>query len=142
VDDRHTCRKCGAANPEDYAKWRPRLCRDCANAYRREYYKAKQGSDVSYAQLLKREYGLTLDEYNAMVQQQGNRCAICRRPETMKMRGGQIRRLSVDHDHATGLVRGLLCQRCNLVVWALEDNHTTLDAVRAYLEEWRAAHRG
>jgi hypothetical protein len=52
---------------------------------------------------------------------------------------GDLRRLAVDHDHVTGTVRGLLCHRCNLLVWALEDNHTTLDAIRAYLEDFRAS---
>ena len=51
---------------------------------------------------------LTEDDYAALLAAQDGRCAICRRPPK---EGG--RRLSVDHDHATGAVRGLLCFRCN-----------------------------
>lgn len=56
--------------------------------------------------------------------------------------GNRIKRLSVDHDHITGAVRGLLCHRCNILVWALEDNHTTLSAIQAYIEQWRASFAG
>lgn len=51
---------------------------------------------------------LTEDQYVTLLALQGGRCAICRRPPKV---GG--RRLSVDHDHASGQVRGLLCFRCN-----------------------------
>lgn len=60
-------------------------------------------------------------------------CAICEKPETTRGRGGATRRLAVDHDHRTGVVRQLLCHRCNLVTWAVEENPALLDAVRAYL---------
>jgi hypothetical protein len=53
-----------------------------------------------------KQLGVTDDEYARMLEAQGGGCAICgARPKT--------RRLHVDHDHATGKVRGLLCHRCN-----------------------------
>lgn len=74
-----------------------------------------------------------------MVREQGNRCAVCRKPETAKGSNGKPRRLAVDHDHATNTVRGLLCMRCNNIVWAIEDNHTTLPAIEAYISHHREA---
>lgn len=112
-------------------------CKMCTTAKKRDAYQRLGGRDIPYAQVLQREYGLTLDDYNAMLRKQAHRCAVCRRAETVKGRGGQIRRLAVDHDHVTGAVRGLLCHRCNVLVWALEDNHTTLDAIRRYVEDFR-----
>lgn len=112
-------------------------CKTCIAAKKRDSYQRRGGSDIPYAQVLKRDYGLTLDDYNDMLRRQAHRCAVCRRAETVKGRGGQTRRLAVDHDHVTGAVRGLLCHRCNILVWALEDNHTTLDAIRRYVEEFR-----
>jgi Recombination endonuclease VII len=65
---------------------------------------------------LRRLYGISLDDYDNMLDDQGGRCAICLcRPRT--------RPLAVDHDHVTGRVRGLLCSRCNhgLLHFAQED---------------------
>lgn len=76
---------------------------------------------------LKRTYGITLDEYEAMSEAQAGVCAICGRPP-------RTRSLHVDHDHKTGLVRGLLCMPCNT---QLLRRHVTVDRLRAaadYLE--------
>lgn len=109
-------------------------CKECHRANKRRDYAENGGIDKVYAQLLKDKYGLTLEEYNRKVREQGNRCAVCRRPESVKGKDGRVRRLAVDHDHATGVVRGLLCVRCNLIVWALEDNHTTLPMIENYIQ--------
>lgn len=143
------CRACGEVksesefyrNPIGVPGHRPD-CKICHSARRRAEYAAGiagRGRDVSYEQLLKREYGLTLADYNAMLRRQAHRCAICRRPESVKLSNGQLKRLAVDHDHVTGAVRGLLCHRCNVLVWALEDNHTSLAAIASYIDEFRAS---
>lgn len=147
--DRNTCRACGEVKPESEFYRNPLGvpghrpdCKACHSAKRRTEYAAGvagRGRDVSYEQLLKREYGITLAEYNAMLWRQAHRCAICRRPEFVKLRSGQPKRLAVDHDHVTGAVRGLLCHRCNVLVWALEDNHTTLAAIGSYIDEFRTS---
>lgn len=118
--------------------WRS-YCKACTSAKRKAAYAADHhGRAMSYEQLLQREYGITLEQYEAKLRSQAHRCAICRRPESVHLkRNGDRRRLAVDHDHVTGAVRGLLCQRCNILVWALEDNHTTLDAIRVYIEAFR-----
>jgi hypothetical protein len=126
-------------NPVGFSGQRPD-CKACFSEKRRAEYAAGakgRNRDTVYEQLLKREYGMTLAEYNAKLRKQAHRCAVCRRPETVRVRGGGFRRLSVDHDHVTGEVRGLLCHRCNLLVWALEDNHTSLGAIATYIEEFR-----
>lgn len=63
-------------------------------------------SAKSHAATIERTYGLTADEYDALLRLQGGRCAICR----AKPKG---KRLAVDHDHKSGAVLGLLCSRCN-----------------------------
>jgi hypothetical protein len=75
--------------------------------------------------LLMARYGLTVDQFNAMVIAQANRCAICRRDL------GEGRGRHVDHDHSTGAVRGLLCVRCNTTLGRVET--IGLDRVLAYL---------
>lgn len=66
----------------------------------------KCNSAQGHADRIKRVYGLTIDAYQVLLDYQGGACYICRAVPKSK-------RLAVDHDHATGLVRGLLCRRCN-----------------------------
>lgn len=137
------CGRCKTAKPRSefytapYSTGPRKPCKSCLSEQRRSRYAEAGGSDQSYEQVLRRDYGITLAQYNEQLRKQAGRCAICRRPETVKLRSGKLRRLSVDHDHATGAIRGLLCHRCNILVWALEDNHTTLAAIRDYIEQWR-----
>jgi hypothetical protein len=58
---------------------------------------------------LKRKYGITLEQYEALFEAQGGRCAICGSDKAH----GVNDTLHVDHDHATGRIRGLLCFVCN-----------------------------
>jgi Recombination endonuclease VII len=71
--------------------------------------------DKARAKRLWDNYKLTLDQYDAILTFQGGVCYGCQRPEPVKGRS-----LAVDHDHATGLVRGLLCSRCNPVLGKIE----------------------
>lgn len=81
---------------------------------------------------LKKTYGLSLVEYNEILASQGGVCAICGTQSSGK-------RLSVDHCHETGQVRGILCQRCNLSLGHLE---TYLGPALAYLSGAREAPAG
>jgi hypothetical protein len=145
--DTKKCKRCGEVKPiTDFylaAKGMPGrrpYCKACHSVQRREAYAKAGGKDVPYAVVLQREYGLTLADYNAMLRKQAHRCSVCRRPESIKSKStGQPRRLAVDHDHVTGTVRGLLCHRCNILVWAFEDNHTSLRLIEKYIEDFRAA---
>lgn len=67
------------------------------------------------AKRLMDNFKLTPEKYDAIYQHQGGVCYGCGQPEPVKGR-----RLSVDHDHETGEVRGLLCSRCNPVLGKLE----------------------
>lgn len=92
----------------------------------------KWDSDKAADKLLRRDYGITLVHYNVMFAQQRGLCAACGQSETVK-HNGRIRRLSVDHDHTTGLVRGLLCHNCNRAVGLLGDNAERAAALAQYL---------
>jgi hypothetical protein len=74
------------------------------------------------------QYGLTTDEFEAMLSAQDRRCYICR------MRQGK-KHLSVDHDHATGEVRGLLCQPCNRYIGRLKDDPVLGQRLVTYLTD-------
>lgn len=79
---------------------------------------------------LKRHYGLSLEEYDQMVVNQSGLCAICRNENNVRGR-----RLNIDHHHASGVVRGLLCNSCNRGIGYFVDNPDTLRAAATYLEE-------
>ena len=75
-------------------------------------------------------YGITPEAYSAMLAAQGGACAICRAREPgMK----KAKRLYVDHCHATGVVRGLLCFKCNSLLANARDSVTTLQEAIKYL---------
>ena len=61
-------------------------------------------------------YGITAEQYESMLSSQGGCCAICKSDDP----GGGKSRMAVDHDHVTGVVRQLLCQRCNIAVGMYE----------------------
>ena len=90
----------------------------------REWYKRK-GRDYS----LKFNYGITLKQYEKMLKQQNEVCAIC----------GEVnldgRKLCVDHDHKTGKIRELLCDNCNHVLGMSKENVDRLTKAILYLEK-------
>lgn len=97
-------------------------------AYKRERHAAEQASGAAHARTLVR-YGLTPDDYQRLLDSQAGGCAIC---------GGmdERRRLNVDHDHATGEVRGLLCSGCNGArLGRLGDSPERADELAAYYEQ-------
>lgn len=71
-------------------------------------------------------FGLSAEEHRAMVKSQQGRCAICKNKPTKKM-------LSIDHCHATGRVRGLLCSDCNGGIGLLGDDPVRLESAKQYL---------
>lgn len=74
-------------------------------------------------------YGLKAGQYDALYEAQGQRCYICERAT------GKARRLAVDHDHATGFVRGLLCKPCNSMLAHLRDSFAMIDRTAYYLAD-------
>jgi hypothetical protein len=83
---------------------------------------------------LKLLYGLSLADYERMLAEQGNVCAICGLEDTALTRNGTPR-LRVDHNHHTGRIRGLLCHLCNTRVGTIEA-HELVAKANAYLEKY------
>lgn len=80
------------------------------------------------------DYGISIDEYERMLKEQRGVCACCGQSETYVHSNGKVYALSVDHDHATGKVRGLLCHACNRAIGLLGDSVDRLQAAIDYLE--------
>lgn len=142
------CIECNETKPlDDFPKagggrYRVR-CKPCYNVYqavqrnrpeRQEKIKRswKEASSKYYTTEKRRNktlraYGLNEKSYNKMYDQQDGRCAICQ----------QDLRLVVDHCHATGVVRGLLCNQCNIGLGAFYDDIDRLKSAVEYLEAMR-----
>ena len=128
-------------------------CKECQNKVDRKNYKKNKDKikkrkkelynqnpqkyiKISRAINLKHRFGMTLDDYDRMVKEQNNLCAICNKSETsLDNKRNKIRDLSIDHDHKTGKVRGLLCNHCNhLLGNAKDDTDILLNAIN-YLKD-------
>jgi hypothetical protein len=140
------CQVCHVEQPLTNFYLKHLTCKSCRSAAKKvEYYAGTSPTrsyDANFAWSIKRLYGMTMAEYEALLAKQAHRCAVCRRPETKLRRNGQPYRLGVDHDHVTKTPRALLCHRCNMIVWALEENHTLIPAIVAYVEQFRASVAG
>jgi hypothetical protein len=87
-----------------------------------------------------RRYKITLDEYNQLFKDQFGVCKICGDKETSTL-NGKVRKLTVDHDHKTGKVRGLLCNACNRGIGYMRDNSNILEKAVIYLKEYENTFR-
>ena len=103
-------------------------------AYMREYSRKARKANPDYHKSLqlRRNYGITIADYNRMLDAQNGCCDVCGKTEKTEIAGRTLS-LAVDHDHATGVVRGLLCSNCNTAIGLLGDDPALLDAAKAYL---------
>ena len=104
--------------------------RERISAAGRKYREANSDRYSEYQYL--RRYGLTFPEVEALWNAQGGLCGICH--QAIRLRGEKGRdKAVVDHCHATGEVRGLLCTPCNLMIGYASDNPETLRLAISYL---------
>jgi hypothetical protein len=106
-------------------------CKTCSHSYTKELN--KKNPDVKREWYLKTKYGLTLEQWVLLFEQQGGRCAICFTFEP----NGRYDTFHVDHDHNTGVIRGLLCDSCNRGIGLLKDSTTVLKSAVSYLERFK-----
>src|SRR5229473_1068090 len=79
-------------------------------------------------------YGISVEQYEELLKKQHGKCAVCGEGETAMSRRGVLHRLSVDHCHVTGKIRGLLCKRCNTNIAGFAEAPSLLRRAAAYLE--------
>lgn len=84
---------------------------------------------------IKRNYGLSVDDYQKLVEEQHEVCAICKTFTSTK----KCPRLCVDHDHVTKKVRRLLCGTCNSAIGLMKESPVILRAAAAYLESFQTS---
>lgn len=101
-------------------------CKSCEEEANTDY--RKRNPHIYRNSRLKYDYGITLDDYNKMFEEQQGCCKICGRHQI-----NFKRRLAVDHNHKTTEVRGLLCNNCNQRLGYINENPFVLIKTIKYL---------
>lgn len=142
------CTTCGEPKPpEDFylqkkpqrEEWAPMSqCKACHKSITLAYVNAMSEEKRAdyYRKMRARQltslYGITSEEYTSLVDKQQGVCRICGKPEVRITISGKVSGLSVDHDHVTGRVRGLLCWKCNTRMGYFE-KYALIPSLRKYL---------
>jgi hypothetical protein len=109
---------------------------DHQRAIRRKSYikcREKRLREATESNLM-RQFGISWTDYQFLHIIQQGRCAVCHNSEVIKVKSGTTKRLSVDHDHNTGQIRGLLCSHCNHGLGNFKDSIEYLKAAIQYLK--------
>lgn len=124
------CPECGELKPlDEFCRNRSRkdgraaYCKPCHNAVMREIAERLYGGNRNF--LMKRRYGIDIATFEEMRRVQDGRCALCRKRKA----------IHVDHDHATGKVRAILCFKCNNGLGKLSDDPERMLRAVAYLSK-------
>ena len=120
-----TCKSCNISKELNCFVENRKKCIDCRNAYKRSF----RHGDKQRAKALRYLYNITLKDYDFMLISQAGVCKICNGIDN-----GYWNRLAVDHSHTTGLVRGLLCAKCNKGLGQFNDNPDLLIKAAYYLK--------
>ena len=118
TEEKRCCRCKQYQHANEFAKGEP-MCRSCKR-------------NASYI----RKYGITSEQYKTKLIEQNNKCDCCGEKLQIveNLRRGDSNKVSLDHDHVTGKVRGIVCQRCNLAIIVF-DNNVLLSNVISYMEK-------
>ena len=119
------CPKCGEDKPasEYYSNYG--YCKPCHKEY-------GKNPDKQRHYQLRKKFGIGINDYNRMFEDQKGCCAICGDHQSESNRA-----LAVDHDHDTGYVRALLCMKCNTALGKFKDSIEVLQKALAYLEKYK-----
>lgn len=135
--------KCRVCTNKVKAAWRSRN-RDLIRERRRDEYGRHKDRYLAYFNSDRRRlsvfhwklracFGITPEQFDKMMSDQGGCCAICGKPPDKAKGHRHKHRLNVDHDHKTGKVRGLLCNNCNIGLGAFEDSQDRIANAIQYL---------
>lgn len=117
------------------------ICRRCHNEATQVWKKdhparCQEINKKSQLKKVLRKLGMTEDDFDALLRKQDNKCAICKSAPPQ----GRTTRFHIDHNHSTGLHRGLLCSDCNTALGLLRDDPAILLAAIEYLRYWAASY--
>jgi hypothetical protein len=110
--------------------WPKSACKDCHRERAKGYWKKNPlPKEVQRERNLKKSFGITIGDYERLLEKQGGVCAIC---GVSACSSG--RNFAVDHCHKSGNIRGLLCKFCNTALGQFQDSKQNLLNAISYLE--------
>lgn len=101
--------------------------------YQKEYHKTEAYKLKTKRWNFKIRYGITIEEFDRMTEEQNGVCVICGKKETKKNQY-RLTHLAVDHDHETEKIRGLLCHNCNVALGMVKEDIVILEKMKQYLQ--------
>jgi hypothetical protein len=113
-------------NTKGKYSWHENNCKKCNLERGKE--RNQQFPRIRKNGILKRKFGITIEDFDALLERQNGKCAICEVPHDLVKYG-----LRVDHDHKTGKVRSLLCDTCNKGLGYFKDSSTLIQKAIDYL---------
>jgi hypothetical protein len=125
------CRKCKKSKQAKFVN--KLLCTTCGKETKdrqRKMYNSKEYKIIARDKRLKKEYGIGIDDYNKMFNEQNGACYICK-----KHQSELNSTLAVDHCHKTGKVRGLLCYKCNTALGLIYESIGSLINMIDYIKK-------
>jgi hypothetical protein len=126
-----TCRVCNNERSPDqfYKNEHSSRCKACEQSRKRYERRVRSHGEIDRRRWLKRNYGITPEQFASMEAGQGGKCAICGA-------GGFVKKgkLCVDHNHDTMKIRGLLCHSCNMGIGHFKDDISLLENAIKYLK--------
>lgn len=138
ITKQKTCSSCGFKGSAKFfvgKKMRISKCISCRRKYSREYYQMeKEKFPTRVREKFRKKhlwdrYKMTLSDFKKLFNKQDKKCAIC-------LKKLKRNKTHVDHDHATGKVRGILCKSCNFGLGYFLDNTNILHSAMEYLEKY------
>lgn len=148
VDGKIECNKCVDWKPlSEFHKDKRRpygaamYCKTCTNRITRENHKSRYAPGKPRHKMysrkcknhqLKRDYGISLEDYEKILSSQGGKCDICK-TELCYDKGPNLAHL--DHCHSSQAIRGILCVRCNKGLGYLQDSEDIIQGAIRYLEK-------
>jgi hypothetical protein len=147
--DTKTCKSCKQPKPVDdfYTDVRVKdghvaRCKPCHNAMAMKRYGKlpPEMKKIRMARARFAKYGMTLEEAEAMAAEQNGGCYLCGNEQGIRNRGREksgASGLTMDHDHATGKPRRLLCSECNMTIGTAKDDPDLLERMAEYVRRFR-----
>ena len=124
----HFYKHVGSRTSEGYR--RP-TCKTCCYKHSMKWQKSNPDKAKVYRRRnkLKKKYGISLEKYDEMLQKQNGVCYICQRSQA------NGKPLYVDHCHKSGIIRKLLCEKCNFTLGLMDEDKTLLNRLIDYINE-------